>query len=74
MDNLIHRAIATRQPVEMIYQSKNASPFTQRTVTIYGETRTAIKTYCHMRRAYRLFQKEHILALCPTDKKGRKAI
>ncbi|WP_102027258.1 hypothetical protein [Salirhabdus sp. Marseille-P4669] len=60
------KGLYEHQTVEMIYINKNGK-ITQRVVKIYGITEEKIFGYCFLRKGYRSFQKDQILALQPRN-------
>jgi predicted DNA-binding transcriptional regulator YafY len=67
---LTNQFVKTGQLVEMIYISKGGN-ITQRTVKIHGSNKEKIFGYCFMRKNYRSFNKEQILAIGPYRKRAK---
>ena len=61
------RKFLANKMMEMIYIGKNGE-ISQRVIKIYGETDTKLFGYCYLRKGYRSFQKEQILAIEPYRK------
>jgi predicted DNA-binding transcriptional regulator YafY len=58
--------------VEMIYISSDGN-ITQRVVRVYRKTSDKIYGYCFLRKGFRSFRKEQILAMLPKKKYGKSA-
>ncbi|SET32404.1 hypothetical protein SAMN05421676_10441 [Salinibacillus kushneri] len=61
---LANQKVKADQLVEMIYESRSGE-ITKRTVKIYGSNNQKIFGYCFLRKGYRSFYKEQILAMIP---------
>ncbi|GAA0480657.1 hypothetical protein GCM10008986_01540 [Salinibacillus aidingensis] len=61
---LANQKVKADQWVEIIYQSQSGE-ITKRTIKIYGSNKEKIFGYCFMRKDYRSFYKEQILAMIP---------
>ncbi|MRG88319.1 WYL domain-containing protein [Salinibacillus xinjiangensis] len=66
---LTNQKVKADQLVEMIYQSKTGE-LTKRVVKVYGSNKTKIFGYCYLRKNYRSFKKEQILAMIPKKRRA----
>ncbi|TCT25506.1 hypothetical protein EDD68_10359 [Melghiribacillus thermohalophilus] len=53
---------------DIMYMSKNGE-ITKRRIKIYGENRERIFAYCYLRKGFRSFNKDQILASIPVRKR-----
>lgn len=65
---LLTRAAESREPLEMIYQSKSGS-LTQRTVKILEVGKGQFLAYCYLRRQRRMFTIANILSISRISQK-----
>ncbi len=68
MERLLKKAQQTRRPIEIIYQGCDGS-ITQRMIVVKRITSTHILAYCAMRKQYRQFEINRILAVANKQRK-----
>ncbi|MBU9710252.1 hypothetical protein [Evansella tamaricis] len=64
METIIERSRITGRPVELMYLSQKGI-VTKRTVSVDRYNENFIIGFCHLRQAYRRFNRKNILALFP---------
>jgi predicted DNA-binding transcriptional regulator YafY len=64
MDGILTRAISNKQTIEIIYVDAKQQ-ITQRSVLPFGVIGQQLKAYCFLRKQFRLFDLENILAASP---------
>ncbi|MBT2639261.1 MULTISPECIES: hypothetical protein [unclassified Bacillus (in: firmicutes)] len=72
MNGLLEQSFNENLPVEMIYLAAN-NQITQRRVIVKELHDRYFKAYCFLRKADRLFKKEHILSVMPVRRKLLKS-
>ncbi len=65
------RKFEANKMMEMIYLNKNGE-ISQRVIKVYGETDTKVYGFCYLRKGFRSFQKDQILAIQPYRKQKMK--
>ncbi|MFA9557265.1 hypothetical protein ACERII_08185 [Evansella sp. AB-rgal1] len=71
MESIIKKAKESGHPVVLMYLSKKGL-VTKRMVTIEGYSEQWMQGYCHLRKSFRRFQRENILAILPASYNERK--
>ncbi|MBU9720531.1 MULTISPECIES: hypothetical protein [Bacillaceae] len=64
MEGILRRAIQMKRPVIIMYQS-NKGIVTKRMVSVEKYDEKWLGGFCHLRKGYRKFNRENILALFP---------
>ncbi|MDG5789518.1 transcriptional regulator [Evansella sp. AB-P1] len=64
MELLLKKAVVTGNPMMVMYMSKKGL-ITKRMVTVERFNSDQVEVFCHLRKAYRRFLRENILAILP---------
>lgn len=68
MEGILKKSLFTGRPVVMMYCSKKGM-ITKRIVSVETVQDNWIGGFCHLRKSYRRFQKENILAILPVEER-----
>jgi predicted DNA-binding transcriptional regulator YafY len=70
MGDILMHAAGTGQKLEMVYISESRR-ISQRVIKVLAVTDTMVMAYCYLKKHYRSFKKDNILAVFPADNKMR---
>ncbi|WP_421384245.1 hypothetical protein ACOJQI_06560 [Bacillus salacetis] len=66
MEKTLRNALNNKSPLQIIYKTAEGI-FTKRTILITKVEKDHIRAYCYLRRQFRTFRTDHILAAFPEN-------